>query len=31
VTVFKLKGTGKKKVRYYDGGLNPQTQIAKFK
>jgi hypothetical protein len=31
VTVFKMKGTGKKKVRFYDGGLNPQTQIAKFK
>jgi hypothetical protein len=31
VTVFKMKGTGKKKVRYYDGGLNPQTQIAAFK
>lgn len=31
VGVFKMKGTGKRKVRFYDGGLNPQTQIARFK
>lgn len=31
VGVYKMKGTGKSKVHYYKGGLNPQTQIAKFK
>jgi hypothetical protein len=31
VGVFKMKGTGKRKVNFYDGGLNPQTQIARFK
>ena len=31
VTVFKMKGYGRKAVRYYKGGLNPQTQIASFK
>lgn len=29
--VYKFPGTGRKKVKYYDGGLNPQTQIARFK
>lgn len=28
VTVFKIKGLGKKQVKYYRGTLNPQTQIA---
>ena len=31
VGVYKLKGFGRKQVKYYDGGLNPQTQIADFK
>lgn len=31
VGIFKMKGLGKKKVNYYAGGLNPQTQIARFK
>lgn len=31
VTVFRVKGLGKKQVRYYRGGLNPQTQIASFR
>jgi hypothetical protein len=31
VGVYKMKGTGAADVRYYDGGLNPQTQIAEFK
>lgn len=31
VGVYKMKGTGKRKVNFYEGGLNPQTQIARFK
>jgi hypothetical protein len=31
VTVFKLAGTGHKDVFYYDGVLNPQTQISNFR
>jgi hypothetical protein len=31
VTAFKMKGLGKRKIRYYRGGLNPQTQIASFR
>lgn len=31
VGVYQLKGLDHKKVWYYDGGLNPQTQIAAFK
>lgn len=29
--VYKMKGLGRKQVRFYEGGLNPQTQIARFK
>ena len=29
--VYKLKGFGRKQVKYFKGGLNPQTQIADFK
>ncbi|MFP5297553.1 MAG: LVIVD repeat-containing protein [Actinomycetota bacterium] len=31
VGVYKMQGLNHKKVWYYDGGLNPQTQIAAFK
>jgi hypothetical protein len=31
VGVYRMTGLGKQQVEYYDGGLNPQTQIAKFK
>ena len=31
ITVFQMKGTGRKQVEYYKGGLNPQTQIGNFK
>lgn len=31
VGVYRLKGTGRHKVKWYEGGLNPQTQIASFK
>jgi hypothetical protein len=31
VGVFEMKGMDAKNVRYYKGGLNPQTQIARFK
>lgn len=31
VTVFKMKGLGAKKIKYFrKGGLNPQTQISNF-
>lgn len=31
VAVFKIKGLGRRQVKYYAGGLNPQTQVANFK
>lgn len=31
VGVYRIKGTGARKVKFYNGGLNPQTQIARFK
>ncbi len=31
VGVYKMKGTGKRAVKFYKSGLNPQTQIATFK
>ena len=31
VGVYKFPGTGAKQVNYYAGGLNPQTQVARFK
>jgi hypothetical protein len=31
VHVFKVNGTNHKKVHYFKGRMNPQTQIAKFK
>lgn len=31
VGVYKMKGLGHKKAWFYDGGLNPQTQIEAFK
>jgi hypothetical protein len=31
VGVYKMAGLGRQEVNYYDGGLNPQTQIAQFK
>ena len=31
VTVFKVKGLNHKAVKYFQGGLNPQTQIASFR
>ena len=31
VSVFKMKGLGKKRVKYFKGRFNPQTQIPKFK
>ena len=30
IGVYKFPGTGRKQVRFYKGGLNPQTQIASF-
>lgn len=31
VSVFKMKGFGKKRVRYFKGRYNPQVQIPRFK
>ena len=31
VGVYKFPGTGAKQVNFYAGGLNPQTQVARFK
>lgn len=31
ISVFKMKGLGKKRVKYFKGRFNPQTQIPKFK
>lgn len=31
VGVFKLQGTGRAKVKFYDGLLNPQTQVSNFR
>ncbi len=31
VSVFKMKQTGRKRVHFFKGRLNPQTQIPKFK
>jgi hypothetical protein len=31
IGVFELKGTGRSQTRYFKGGMNPQTQLSKFK
>ncbi|MFP5351757.1 MAG: LVIVD repeat-containing protein [Actinomycetota bacterium] len=31
VAVFKVQGTGATQVKYYDGLLNPQTQVSNFR